>query len=388
MLRFIIKRFLSGLVVLFLFQTAIFFAVQLILPGDFASHFALMLSRDEIQELRQILGLDLPIWERYLNWLQNMVRGDLGRSFTLRGVGPTVIEVLKAVTPPTILVFGIGTVLAFLLGLWLGKVTGWRRPGLITGSITFGGIALYTSFPPWLAFLLVYFLSTQLGLLPRSFTNKLWQGAPTSISQIMLQMVFALLVVLAILLLIQWLVRRITRRSMPTIVLLLLTAAGWYASWYWMDILPYAVDIARAAALPLVGYVLLSFGEIMLLMRTTMLDVMHEQYVHTARAKGLTSKDVRDRHVARNAILPVMSGLVVRLPYLLTGAVMLERALNWEGVGTELFTAVGLQNILLVMGLILIIGAISLVARLLLDILQALLDPRLRTAGGELGGTL
>lgn len=388
MLRIILKRLLSGLVVLFLFQTAIFFAVQLIIPGDFASHFALMLSRSEIQELRQVLGLDLPIWERYLNWLQNLLRGDLGRSFTLRGSGPTVLEILKEATPPTILVFGIGTALAFSLGLWLGKVTGWRTPGLVSGSITFGGIALYTSFPPWLAFLLVYFLSTQLGLLPRSFSSRLWIGAPVRISQVMLQMVLALLAVLAVILLIQGLFRRLTRRSVPTLVFLVLTTVGWYASWNMMNIAPYAVDIARAAALPLIGYVLLSFGEIMLLMRTTMLDVMHEQYVHTARAKGLTSTAVRDRHVARNAILPVMSGLVVRLPYLLTGAVMLERALNWEGVGTELFMAVGLQNILLVMGLILIIGAISLVARLLLDILQALLDPRLCSAGGELGGIL
>ena len=388
MLRYILKRVLSGLVVLFLFQTAIFFAVQLLIPGDFASHYALMLSQSEIQELRQTLGLDLPIWQRYINWLENLLRGNLGRSFSLRGPGPSVLETLKEVTPPTILVFGIGTVLAFLLGLWLGKVTGWRRPGLVTGSITFGGIALYTSFPPWLAFLLVYFLSTQLGLLPRSFTNKLWITAPVRISQVMLQMVFGLLAVLAVVLLIQWLTRRLTHRSMPTPVFLMLAAIGWYISWSWMDLLPYAVDIARVAALPLVGYVLLSFGEIMLLMRTTMLDVMHEQYVHTARAKGLSSAAVRDRHVARNAILPVLSGLVVRLPYLLTGAVMLERALNWEGVGTELFMAVGLQNIMLVMGLFLIIGAISLAARLLLDILQALLDPRLRSTAGELGRIL
>jgi len=175
---------------------------------------------------------------------------------------------------------------------------------------------------------------------------------------------------------------------LSTLLSLLFITAAWVASWSLMGIYPYAVDIARAAALPLVGYVLLSFGEIMLVMRTTMLDVMHEQYVHTARAKGLPDYAVRDRHVARNAILPVLSGLVVRLPYLLTGAVMLERALHWEGLGTELFLAVGLQNIVLVMGLILVIGVISLAARLLLDILQVWLDPRLQTAAREVRGIL
>jgi peptide/nickel transport system permease protein len=383
MLRYILKRFLSALVVLFLFQTAVFFAVQLILPGDYVSQFAMFLSSSETQEFRQLLGLDLPIWERYLNWLQNLLKGDLGHSFSLRGPGPSVFEVLKEVTPPTILVFGVGTALAFLLGLWLGKITGWRRPGIVSGAITFGSITLYTSFPPWLAFLLVYFLSTQLGFLPNLLSHMLWQNAPLTSSQVMLNMVLALLVVIAGLLLVNGLIRRLTRRSLPTLLFLLLAAAVWIASWSLMGIYPYAVNIAQAAALPLIGYVLLSFGEIMLVMRTTMLDVMHEQYVHTARAKGLPDYAVRDRHVARNAILPVLSGLVVRLPYLLTGAVMLERALHWEGVGTELFMAVGLQNILLVMGLVLVIGVISLSARLLLDILQVWLDPRLRTTAGE-----
>jgi peptide/nickel transport system permease protein len=360
----------------------------LIIPGDYISQFAMFASSSELQEFRQILGLDLPIWQRYLNWLQGLLRGELGYSFSLVGRGQAVFEVLKEVTPPTILVFGVGTALAFLLGLWLGKITGWRKPDFITGSITFGGIALYTSFPPWLAFLLVYFLSTQLGILPGMLNRMLWISAPVTSSQVMINMVLALLAVIAGLLTVNELIRRLTRRSLPTLLFLFLVVAGWMASWSLMGIFPYAVNVAQAAALPMTGYVLLSFGEIMLVTRTTMLDVMHEQYVHTARAKGLPDSAVRDRHVARNAILPVLSGLVVRLPYLLTGAVMLERALNWEGVGTELFMAVGYQNILLVMGLVLVIGVISLLARLLLDILQVWLDPRLRTAAGEVRGIL
>ena len=378
MLKFIIKRLLSGLIILFLFQTAIFFAVQIILPGDFVSHFAMALSPEDLKDMRQQLGLDLPIGERYLSWVSNLLRGDLGRSYSLRGSGQTVSDILKAATPPTILVFGVGTALAFLLGLWLGKITAWRGPGLVSSSITFGSIALYTSFPPWLAFLLVYFMTTQLGLLPQSIDRRMWQEASLDPSQVMGQMVIALLAALAVLLVLNEITRRLARKSLPTGIFLLLLAAIWVASWRLFGIEKFALDIAKAAALPLVGYVLLSFGEMMLVMRTTMLDVMHEQYVQTARAKGLPAGAVRDRHVARNAILPVLSGLVIRLPYLLTGAVMLERALNWQGIGTQLFTAVGLQNILLVIGLVLVIGMISLGTRLLLDILQALLDPRIR----------
>jgi len=386
MLRFILRRLLSGLVTLFLFQTAIFFAIQLVIPGDFASQYALILSQDEMQELRQQLGLDLPVGERYLHWIENLLRGDLGRSFSLRGPGDTVFEVIQRAAPPTILVFGLGTLLAFLLGQWLGKLTAWRGPGIITGAVTFGGIALYTSFPPWLAFLLLYFLTTQLGLLPPMFSGGLWRQAPVTTSQVMLYMALALVVILILAFLLSLLVRRLWRKSIPVPIFLFLGIIAWVASWRLMGMLPYALDIAKAAALPLTGYVLLSFGEIMLVMRTTMTDVMHEQYVHTAFAKGLSSQAVRDRHVARNALLPVLSGLVIRLPYLLTGAVMLERALNWQGIGTELFMAVGVQNILLVMGLMLVIGMVSLAARVLLDILQALLDPRIRVGAGQLKG--
>jgi peptide/nickel transport system permease protein len=386
MVRYIAKRLLSGFIILFLFQTALFFAVQIILPGDFASQYAMMLSPDQIQELRHQLNLDLPLWERYLNWVWNLVRGDLGRSYSLQGAGPDVLETLKAVVPPTILVFGVGTALAFLLGLWLGKVTAWRGPGLVSSSITFGSIALYTSFPPWLAFLLVYFLTTQLGILPGAISRQLWRDAPLTTGQVMAQMVVLLLCSLAAVSIFQWIIRRLVRRSLPVVVFLFLTGAFWVAGWRLLGIFVYAVDIARAAALPLVGYVLLSFGEMMLVMRTTMLDVMHEQYVLTAQAKGLRSQAVRDRHVARNAILPVLGGLVIRLPYLLTGAAMIEKTLNWEGVGTKLFYAVGYQDIMLAMGLILVIGLISLGARLLLDILQALLDPRIHLGSGQLKG--
>jgi peptide/nickel transport system permease protein len=386
MIRFIVKRLLSGLVILFLFQTAIFFAVQLTLPGDFASHYAIYLSNQEIAELRAQLGLDLPLWQSYLNWLGNLMRGDLGRSFSLRGAGDSVLATIQRVVPPTILVFGVGTALAFLLGLWLGKTTAWRGAGLLASSVTFGSIALYTSFPPWLAFLLVYFLSTELGFLPRLMSDALWRNAPFHSNQIMLEMVLALCVVLGVVFILNFVFRRLTRRSLPVWLFLALVAAAWVASWNLAGRFTYALDIAKAAAIPLIGYVLLSFGEIMLVTRTMMLDVMHEQYVHTAFAKGLPGNLIRDRHVARNAILPVLSALVIRLPYLLTGAVMLERALNWDGVGTALFMAVGYQNIFLVMGLILVLGVISLAARLLLDILQAVLDPRVRFGTSQLKG--
>ena len=115
----------------------------------------------------------------------------------------------------------------------------------------------------------------------------------------------------------------------------------------------------------------------MLIMRTSMMDTVHEDFVYTARAKGLPEKDVRDKHAARNALMPVVSRLVISIPFLLSGMVMIEQALRWEGTGNTLLYAVGMQNIPLFSGMILVIGLISLAARMVLEIALALIDPRL-----------
>jgi peptide/nickel transport system permease protein len=378
MIRFIIRRLLSGLLVLFLFVTAVFFIVQIILPGDFVSHLILGLTLSEAQEMREALGLNLPMWERYLAWLMSLLQGDFGTSYSNFGVGTSVISILKSVIPATILVFGLGTLIAFVIGQWLGKVTAWQGPGFVSGSVTFSAIALYTSFPPWLAFLMVYFVVNRFGLLPRFFNNSLWRSAPVGMDEVMLAMTYTLIFAFINVFIIRAIFKLLINRTFPNVVFAALLIAIWVGTWQWMGIFPYAYNISQVAALPLLAFVLLSFGEILLIMRASVLDTMHEPFIITARAKGLPDSVVRDRHVTRNAILPVISALLIRLPILLTGAVMIEQSLNWEGIGTTLFFAVGRQDIFLAMGLILVIGTISLVTRIILDITHAALDPRIR----------
>jgi peptide/nickel transport system permease protein len=378
MIQYLIRRLISGLIVLFIFVSTLFFAVQVILPGDYVSQFALGLTISESEEFRQQLGLDKPIFQRYLTWLNQLAHGNLGETYNFGSSGTPISSILSSALPPSILVFGIGTVIAFLLGQWLGKVTAWRGPGFLSSSATFGAISLYTSFPPWLAFLAVYFFVTKLNIITPGFTTSLWKEAPFSSSDIIVDMLMSFTAISLIMFLFNLMYRWLTRKPFPAPINLVLLIGEWVASLYATGISVYALDILKAAALPLIVYVLLSFGEIMLIMRTTMVDSMQEDFVNTARAKGLPDRQVRDRHAARNALLPVLSGLVIRLPYLLTGSVMIEYSLNWEGVGTRLFYAVGRQDISLMMGLALTFGMISLVARLILDIIQAYLDPRIR----------
>jgi peptide/nickel transport system permease protein len=386
MTSYILKRLISGIIVLFLFVSAIFFAVQIFLPGDYASQFALGLSQKEIEELRVNLGLDLPIWQRYLNWLSNVLRGDLGYSFSSFDQGPPVIEIIKSALPATLFVFGIGTALAFMIGFWLGKATAWRGPGFLSSSITFASITLYTSFPPWLAFVLIYFLFYRfMGLRTISTSDRGGLFSPIRYDQgpMMLRMLALLLIITIVILIVNRLIRASLKLRIPGLIIFLLVIGLWVGSWYALGIDENAMTIMEAASLPIVTFTLLSFGEIMLIMRTTMMDTLHEDYILTARAKGLPESQIRDRHAARNALLPVMTRMIVTFPFLLTGAVMVEQVLAWSGMGTTLFLAVGTQNITLTVGMLLVIGIFSLVLRLILDIMHALLDPRIRSGRQE-----
>jgi peptide/nickel transport system permease protein len=114
-------------------------------------------------------------------------------------------------------------------------------------------------------------------------------------------------------------------------------------------------------------------------MRTSMLDVIKEEYIITARAKGLNDQKIRDRHAARTALLPVTSRLVIGIPFIFSGMVMLEQVLSVQGIGTTLFYAVGMQNLPLALGTMIMIGFFSMGSRLLLEVLQVALDPRLHS---------
>ncbi len=383
MARFLIQRILSGLLALYLFATALFFGIQLALPGDYVSQFTLGLTSEEAAQARHDLGLDQPLVARYFVWMGNLLHGDLGRSYSVFGreSGTPVVDILIEALPATILLFGVGTALAFLLGQWLGKLAAWRGRGLLTSSATFASIMLYTSFPPWLAFLLMFIITIKLGIpLGQGLRTRYDFSLVNTLSgDLLWHMIGWLVVVVATLLIANWIVTRLRHRGIRPWLFVLLAAGLWAATWRiigWDD----AIEAAKLAFVPLLTFTALSFGEIMLIMRTNMTDTLHEEYIQTARAKGLKPRDIRDRHAARNALLPVISRLVISLPYLLTGMVMLEQIFNWEGVGTVLFYAIGMQNVPLGIGAMLLIGVFSLSARLLLDVLVAVLDPRIRYA--------
>jgi peptide/nickel transport system permease protein len=395
MVRYLLKRAVWGLITLFIFLTVIFFAAQILIPGDFASQYRLFMSADEVDQIREALGIDLPLWKQYVNWLGMLARGNLGISYWN---GMAVTEVLMSVLPLTIFIFGLGTAIAFSIGQWLGKVTAWRRSRLSSGAATIGAIMLYTSFPPWLAFLMTYFFARRMNVVRNLFdleaSRILWHESEISSVSVLWAMLATIAALFALLLLVNWMLQRKKQMKLPALLSILVLLVGPVAIWYALGIGPLAMDIVFVLALPLLTYVFLSFGETLLITRTSMMDTVHEEYVFTARAKGLPEKVVRDKHAARNALLPVLSRLITSIPYLLTGLIILEYSFGfshrsglaslrgspdaWGGLGSAMFGALVAQDMLVVIGALLVVGILSLIARLLLDVLQAYLDPRIR----------
>jgi peptide/nickel transport system permease protein len=382
MIRFLIKRTLWAGLIIFLFATVMFFLIQIIIPHDFTVQFALGLSRSQREAMQEDLGLNLPLWEQYINWIRNFFNGTFGDSF----YGYPVVEMLKVAIPVSLLIFLTGTALAFIIGLALGRFIGWRGSSPIASLTTFSGIALYTTFPPWLAWLVTYFIGRRMRFFRSVFGSdsfdhldfKIWGDFPLSPSMVSWRMVLSLVIGTVALLAFNALLHRLTRRRLPTWIIIPLIAAGAVGSWYALEVDLQALDILSRAAIPTLTYTALSFGETMLIMRTSMAETLEEEYITVARAKGLPERIVRNKHAVRNAILPVVSRLVISLPYLMTGVVIIEDVFGWPGMGSVLFDSLYQQDMPIAMAILLFVGLFSLVSRLLLDVLLAYFDPRIR----------
>jgi peptide/nickel transport system permease protein len=386
MIRYLIRQSLLSLVKLFLFATIMFFFIQILIPGDFVDQFSLFMDRSERAAMREQLGLNLPIWQRYLEWLNKLVHLDLGVSF----YGEPLVETLKLVIPPTLLVFVTGTALAFAIGMWLGKRTAWRGRGFFSGLATLGGITLFTSFPPWIAYLLAYVLTggrdfiimgERGGLRRTTFRDlntDIWHDVQISPSAVAFRMFVTAVIAVVLVFLLNRLLTRVLDRGLPTFVNLLLVAGLTIYFWYTLGIQDLAFDISRLSWLAILTYTILSFGETLVIMQSSMTDVLKEEYVNTAQAKGLSAAAVREKHAARNALLPVISRLVISMPYLITGVVIVESSVGWPGMGTAMWNALYWQNMPVVMAVVLLVGVLSLAARLVLDVIIAYLDPRIR----------
>ncbi len=393
---FLAMRIAWALVTLLIYLTVVFFFMQIWVPYSWATQF-LVGGGDAYQHAREMAGLDRPLFEQYATMLTGLARGDLGTSFN----GSPVADMIGAALPVTLAIFIVGTILGWFAGEALGRIGSWHRRGVVGSVIATAGVISATIFPPFLVFVLVRWLrepilaSRDLFGLPVDSLD-LWReayvGTPGAITPAAVALLASL--GLAAALVVGLVARAYGRRhhlpwvgglAIPLALLafgaaLWLTGLGQHA----LDLL-YRIDPTVSTgrgspALVILGLALISFGPVMLLMRAGTDAERTEDYVFTARAKGLRERDVRDRHVARNAIAPVLAGSFLALPTILAGMIIVEYELEMNGLSSVLFDAIEFQDIPVIMGILVALGVLGVVLRVIIDIAIAILDPRQRRA--------
>jgi len=383
MLKFIIRRMVRAFVTLILFQSLLFALIHA-LPYDYTA-FTLQGPTWRAFMQRQ-LGLDLPLWIQYLRWLGKFLQLDLGVSF--QNWPTPVSAILFNRISRTLLLFLSAAILAYMLGIWLGKMIAWRRGGWLEFGVTLGGVATYTSFAPWLGFVMINIFGWYLKWLPyqRLVNPNVWFNAPVMIDTLLERMLITSVISLTAFLLVRRASRGIKKhhwRRIAQAVGIVIIGIGIGIWWSRSGLSYLAIDVLAHLTLPLITVVLLSFGETMMIMRAAMLETKHDDYVLTARAKGLPDAVIRDRHVARNAILPVITRMALNLPFILVGSLVIERVFTWQATGEIIFSAIEYQDIPVLLGILSIVGILALIAHILLDILYNYLDPRVRYRGLE-----
>ncbi len=381
MIGYLIRRMWQMALTLFLILTVTFLLVQA-QPGDYASFYALNpdLPADVKEQIRATFGLDKPLWQQYLIHMRNTFTGDFGVSF---GHFPRpVMEVLLERLPRTLVLFVTATAASFYIGFLLGKAIAWRRGGFLEYAATITGTTLFTVFTPAFALMMIWVFAFKLGWFPvGKFLDPLvWRGSDVTANSVFSLMLITALAFSVFAVCVLFAIGRTgnvgaRRLAFP---ILLVGALAVPLVWAISGIGALAFDILKHMVLPILTLTLISFAGTMLLTRNSMLETIREDYVMAARAKGLPEKLVRDRHAARNALLPVVTSLIYSLIFAIDGSVIVESVFSWPGTGMTLLEAIRTEDMPLVMGAIVFIGLFSLFAHLIVDVLYVYLDPRIR----------
>jgi peptide/nickel transport system permease protein len=332
MTKYIVRRLIGTIPVLIGLSIVLFAFVHL-LPGDPAT--AILgqhATPDRVAAMRTYLHLDDPLWQQYLAYVGNLLRGDFGSSVVNNQ--PILHEFITRF-PATIELTVAAMIFAVGLGIPLGRFAARHAQSWSDGAVTIASL-LGISIPVFvLGLTLQYIFAVELRILPAS-------GRVDPRAQLVVQTNFVLIDTLL---------------------------AGRLDTF---------VDGLRHLVLPAIALGSIPLAIVTRITRASVLDVSNEDYIRTARAKGLRERRVDDRHIMRNAWLPVVTVIGIQVGGLLGGAVITETVFGWGGVGKYVVDAIQDRDYLVVQNVILIFALIFLVVNLIVDILYAYLNPRIR----------
>jgi ABC-type dipeptide/oligopeptide/nickel transport system permease component len=314
---YVLKRGFFALVTVFVALTINFFLFR-VLPGTAVTD----LSRvpHATPQLRHALnvefGLDKPKWQQYLIYLKNLLHGNMGVSFTYQQpVSHLLFQDLKNTIP----MVTVGTLAAIVIGVITGVLSAWRR-GSVPDHISTNAAIFFYAFPTqWLGLMLLIIFA---GMLPAGGMEN--------------PFVFG-------------------------------TEPFW----------PHLTDIGQHMILPAATLTLTAYGSYTLIVRSSMLETMGEDYVLTARAKGLPPRRIIRRHAFRNAMLPLLTLVALDLGFIVGGAVLIEVIFSWPGIGLAMYQAIGQRDYPMLQGGFLILTVAVIFVNFVADLLYFRLDPRI-----------
>ena len=335
MLRYIARRLLQMIGVMLALSVLVFVWLRALPGGPVDALLGERATPQRVAELRRTLGMDQPVWVQYVKFLNNAVHGDFGVSSAVQP-GTDAMHVFLTRAPATIELTVVATVFALLAGIPLGYLAARRRGGVLDNLsvlLSLVGVAVPVFF---LAFVLKQYLAVDWHLLPLTGRQDPNLNAT---------------------------------RVTGFFILDGMLTREWDSAW----------DALKHLILPGLALATIPFAVIFRITRASVLDVLDEDYVRTAEAKGLTTPVVRRRHVLRNAMLPVVTTIGLQVGGLLTGAVLTETVFSIPGLGDAMKLGFQQKDYAMLQVLIVMAATTYVVINLLVDIAYAYIDPRVRT---------
>jgi len=333
---YVLRRILRAIFIVWVVATGVFFLVRL-LPGNPVDVYINtqigqygMTYDAAAAQAAALFSFDpgTPLWQQYLDYLGGIVRGDFGMS--ILSPGTSVTEKIATHLPWTLFSVGIALIISVTLGLLLGMAMAYRRGGILDHTISTIGSTLHAIPNYLLALMIVVFGAVQMGIINYGqIRGKLSPGIQPEFSLRFLQ------------------------------------------------------DAFYHASLPILTYVLTTVGTWALVMKSSTTQVLGEDYVMVARARGLTDGRIRTSYVGRNAILPLVAQIATQAGFVVGGAIFVEKVFRYEGIGITLFDSVQSRDYPVIQGVLLIVTVTVVAANLLSDLAYSVLDPRIRTEEKE-----
>ncbi len=316
---FLAKKIVFAIVTILIIMT-LNFAIFRLMPGDPIAMLAdqIRLRPEQVARLYELFGLDKPLWEQYISYMSQTLQGFLGYSYYTQH--PVTQDIMDRL-PNTLLLVGVSTIVSIVIGMVVGIVAAARRGSAVDiGAISFGFLG--NSVPTfWLGLLLLLIFGVNLQWFPLRGTTSV--PAPT-------------------------------------------------------EPIALVVDILWHMALPTLVLVIIQFGGFALVMRAAMMDVLTEDYITLARAKGVDERNVLYKHALRNAMLPMVTVIALAFGFTLSGALLTETVFSWYGLGRYIWDAIVRQDFPALQGIFFIISVMVVAANLVADIIYGFLDPRVK----------